>query len=179
MAIYKVITMCVLHWKAMNGSGRKDAPFLHYVFSNRIKQKRWKDQISKHLNCPFLNIKRLITEMCILLLKMHSFLLEKSCTITLHKWSMAPIFQWTTAKGTAKWSVNSMGCDWMTMLVTINKNLHKLVLAILCSQKWYVQLRNWIFCMCSDRIFDYSALFKTKPSGQILLIPKCSFTSKF
>ena len=58
-------TTCVLHWKAINGSGRKDATFLHYVFSNRIKQKRWKDQILKHLNRPFLNIKRLITQMCI------------------------------------------------------------------------------------------------------------------
>ena len=64
------------------------------------------------------------------------------------------------------------------MLVTINKNLHKLVLAILYSQARYVQLRNWNFCECSDRIFEYSALFKLctlLPN----LSPKCSAVSKY
>ena len=69
----------------MNGSGKKGAPFLYFVFSNKTKQKRWKDQISKHLNCTLLNSKKLITEMCIQLLKMQSFLLEKTCIITVNK----------------------------------------------------------------------------------------------
>ena len=35
------------------------------------------------------------------------------------------------------------------------------------------------FRVCSDRIFDYSAMLKTTPSCQILLIPKCSVAGKF